>query len=415
MTEINLADTGWLAVCTALVLLMTPGLALFYAGMVRRKNALSTTMHSFFAMGLISVLWALLGYTIAFGPNDGPLASVIGGLSKAGLTGVLGSTVGAPGHLVPEALFALFQGMFAIITVALISGAIAERMKFSAYVAFIAVWSLIVYAPLAHWVWGGGWLGHFEGSLGALDFAGGTVVHIASAAAALACALVLGKRLGSGSSHMAPHNLPMTILGGGILWFGWFGFNAGSALAVDGVMASAFLATHLSAAAGMLGWLAVEWWHSGKPTTLGAVSGAVAGLVGITPAAGYVDPLPALLIGAVVGVLCYFGVRIKNRFDFDDALDVVGIHGVGGTVGAILTGVFASTAINAAGRDGLLTGNPMQVVLQIVGVVVTFAFSFGVSWLILKIIDATIGVRVDSASEERGLDISDHSEVAYEL
>lgn len=415
MAEINLADTGFLAVCTALVLFMTPGLALFYAGMVRRKNALSTTMHSFFAMGLVSVFWAVAGYSIAFGPNDGPLAKVIGGFSRFGLAAVLDTAVGAPGHQVPEAIFVLFQGMFAIITVALITGAIAERMKFSAYVIFAAVWSLVVYAPLAHWVWGGGWLGHFEGSLGALDFAGGTVVHIASASAALAAALVLGKRKALGSAELQPHNLPMTILGAGILWFGWFGFNAGSALAVDGVMASAFLATHLSAAAGMLGWLAVEWLEHRKATSLGAASGAVAGLVGITPAAGFVGPGAALLIGFAVGALCYYGVRIKNKFGFDDALDVVGIHGLGGTVGAVLTGVFASTAINAAGRDGLLYGNPAQLLPQILGVLVTIAFSFTLSWIILKVLDATMGIRVDASAEERGLDLSDHAEAAYDF
>jgi Amt family ammonium transporter len=299
--------------------------------------------------------------------------------------------------------------------VGLITGAIAERMKFSAYAIFAGAWLLLVYSPLAHWVWGGGWLGNFEGSLGALDFAGGTVVHIASAAAALACALVLGKRKDYGRPELQPHNLPMTLLGAGILWFGWFGFNAGSELAVDSVAGSAFMVTHLAAAAGMLGWLAVEWIQHGKPTTLGAASGAVAGLVGITPGAGFVDAGPALVIGLVAGIACYYGVRIKSRFGFDDALDVVGVHGVGGSIGALLTGVFASTAVNAAGRDGLLYGNPGQLVPQVVGIAVTMAFSFIVSFAILKAIDLTIGVRVSAEAEETGLDLAEHAETAYVL
>ncbi len=413
MENISGTDTAFVLMCAALVLLMTPGLALFYAGMVRKKNVLSTTMHSFFAMGLASVLWALVGYTIAFGPNDGPLGKFIGGFSKLGLSGAFNNVLA--GQTIPESVFAIFQGMFAIITVGLITGAIAERMKFSAYAIFSGVWLLLVYSPLAHWVWGGGWLGNFEGSLGALDFAGGTVVHIASAAAALACAIVLGKRKGHGSSEMHPHNLPMTLLGAGILWFGWFGFNAGSQLAADGVAASAFMVTHLSAAAGMLGWVAVEWIQRGKPTTLGAASGAVAGLVGITPAAGFVDAVPGLIIGLAAGVLCYFGVQLKNRLGYDDALDVVGVHGVGGITGALLTGVFASTAVNSLGRDGLLAGNPGQLIPQIVGVLVTVVFSFVVSFLILKVIDATIGVRVSAEAEEVGLDLSEHAETGYSL
>ena len=415
MDAINFVDTAFILICAALVLLMTPGLALFYAGMVRKKNVLSTTMHSFFSMGLVTVLWALVGYTIAFGPTEGPLAKYIGGFGKLGLGGVFNSVVGVEGHLIPESAFAMYQGMFAIITVGLITGAIAERMKFAAYAIFAGAWVLLVYSPLAHWVWGGGWLGNFEGSLGALDFAGGTVVHIASAAAALACAIVLGKRKDYGKAELQPHNLPMTLLGAGILWFGWFGFNAGSELAVDGVAGSAFMVTHLAAAAGMLGWLAIEWIQHGKPTTLGAASGAVAGLVGITPAAGFVDAGPALIIGLVAGVACYFGVRIKNRFGFDDALDVVGMHGVGGSIGALLTGVFASTAVNAAGRDGLLAGNPGQLVPQIVGIVVTMVFSFVMSFAILKVIDATMGVRVSAEAEETGLDLADHAETAYVL
>jgi Amt family ammonium transporter len=409
MPEINTGDTAFMLMCSALVLFMTPGLALFYAGMVRKKNVLSTTMHSFFAMGLVTVLWALVGYTLAFGSSEGPLGKFIGGFDKILLTGVALGVTGGEGHLYPESVFAMFQGMFAIITVGLITGAIAERMKFKAYAIFAAIWVLVVYSPLAHWVWGGGWLGA-EG-VGALDFAGGTVVHIASAAAALAAAIVLGKRKDHGTSAIQPHNLPMTILGAGILWFGWFGFNAGSELAADGVAGSAFMVTHLAAAAGMLGWLIPETFHHGKPTTLGAASGAVAGLVAITPASGFVDAGPALLIGLLGGVACYFGIRIKNALKLDDALDVVGIHGVGGTLGALLTGVFASTAINSLGVDGSLA----QLGKQAIGVGVAWVFSFVVSFVILKAIDAAIGVRVDAEDEESGLDLADHAEAGYVL
>jgi len=415
MDQINYADTVFIVICAAMVLFMTPGLALFYAGMVRKKNVLSTTMHSFFSMGLSTILWAIVGYTIAFGPTDGPLSKFIGGFSKVGLAGAYNTAVGVEGHLIPESVFAMYQGMFAIITVALITGAIAERMKFKAYALFAGAWLILVYSPLAHWVWGGGWLGNFPGSLGALDFAGGTVVHIASAAAALACAITLGKRKDYGKSELQPHNLPMTLLGAGVLWFGWFGFNAGSELAIDGVAGSAFMVTHLAAAAGMLGWLAVETIVHGKPTTLGAASGAVAGLVGITPAAGFVNAIPGMIIGLTAGVLCFYGVQLKNKFGFDDALDVVGVHGVGGTTGAILTGVFATTAVNAAGRNGLIAGNPSQLVPQIVGVLVTMVFSFVVSFAILKVIDATVGLRVDAEAEETGLDLSDHAETGYVL
>jgi Amt family ammonium transporter len=418
-TPINVGDTAFLLLCAALVLLMTPALALFYAGMVRRKNVLSTTMHSFFSMGLTSVLWALIGYTLAFGGTRGPLGRLIGGFSKLGLAGVANSATGAPGHAVPESVFAMFQGMFAIITVGLITGALAERMKFKAYAIFAGVWVLLVYSPLAHWVWGGGWLG--AGGLGALDFAGGTVVHIASAAAALACALMVGKRKDHGTAAIQPHNLPMTLLGAGVLWFGWFGFNAGSELAVDGVAASAFMVTHLAAAAGLLGWIAAEWLTRGKPTTLGAASGAVAGLVGITPAAGFVSAVPGMLIGLAAGVACFYGVQMKARFGFDDALDVVGVHGVGGTLGALLTGVFASTAASDAvtalgGTNGLLFGGGFaQLGKQAVGVSAAWVFSFAVSIVILKVIDFAIGLRVDAEDEELGLDLADHAEAAYVL
>jgi Amt family ammonium transporter len=416
---INIGDTAFMMICAALVLLMTPALALFYAGMVRKKNVLSTTMHSFFAMGLVSVIWAVVGYTLAFGSTDGPLGKFIGGFGKFGLNGVINSAFGIEGHYMPESVFAMYQGMFAIITVGLITGAIAERMKFKAYVAFAAVWAIIVYSPLAHWVWGGGWLG--AAGLGALDFAGGTVVHIASAAAALACALMLGKRKDYGKAELQPHNLPMTILGAGILWFGWFGFNAGSELAADGVAGSAFMVTHLAAAAGVLGWIAIEWMQHGKPTTLGAASGAVAGLVAITPAAGFVDAMPGMFIGLAAGVACYFGVKLKSKFGFDDALDVVGVHGVGGTLGALLTGVFASTAASGAveflgGTDGLLYGGGFtQLGKQAVGVGAAWAFSFVLSLVILKAIDIVMGLRVDAEAEEQGLDLADHAETGYVL
>ncbi|HEY5548368.1 MAG TPA: ammonium transporter [Coriobacteriia bacterium] len=402
-------STAWMLVSAAMVLFMTPGLALFYAGMVRSKNVLSSTMHSLFAMGLVSVIWAVIGYTLAFGRDVG---GVIGGLDFAGLSGVLGAVTGTGTSAIPTSVFAMYQGMFAIITVGLITGAVAERMKFKAYVIFAALWAVLVYSPLAHWVWGGGWLMR----LGALDFAGGTVVHIASAAAALAAAIVLGKRRGHGTEEMRPHNIPMSVLGAGILWFGWFGFNAGSALGSGQLAGSAFMATNLSAAAGMLAWTLAEVLGGHKPTVLGAASGAVAGLVGITPAAGFVGPMPALAIGAITGLLCYFGLRLKSRFGFDDALDVVGVHGVGGTTGAILTGVFASLAVNSAGANGLLFGGGFALLgKQLVGVGATIAFSFTVSFIILKLLDSTMGIRVDAETETVGLDIGEHAETGYEF
>jgi ammonium transporter, Amt family len=409
MPAIDTGSTAWMLVSAAMVLFMTPGLALFYAGMVRSKNVLSSTMHSLFAMGLVSVIWAVIGYTLAFGPDVG---GVVGGLKHLGLDGVLGTVTGTGTSAIPTSVFAMYQGMFAIITVGLITGAIAERMKFKAYVIFAALWALLVYSPLAHWVWGGGWLA----KLGALDFAGGTVVHIASAAAALAAALVLGKRTGYGSEELRPHNIPMSVLGAGILWFGWFGFNAGSALGSGHLAGSAFLATHLSAAAGMLAWTLAEVLTGHKPTVLGAASGAVAGLVGITPAAGFVGPMPALAIGLITGTLCYLGLRLKSRFGFDDALDVVGVHGVGGTTGAILTGVFASVAINSAGANGLLAGGGFALLgKQLIGVGATIAFSFAMSFIILKLLDSTMGIRVDADAEASGLDIAEHAETGYEF
>jgi ammonium transporter, Amt family len=405
--QLNTGDTAWMLISAALVLFMTPGLALFYGGMVRSKNVLSTMMQSFFAMGLVSIIWALFGYTLAFGPDKGGL---IGGLSFLGLTGVL-HTANPLAPTVPQSVFVAYQGMFAIITPALITGAFAERMKFKAWVLLLAGWVVIVYSPLAHWVWGGGWIG----KMGALDFAGGTVVHISSAAAALACAIVLGKRRGHGSTELKPHSLPLTLIGTGILWFGWFGFNAGSAYGANGLAGSAFLATHLSAAAGLCAWVIAEAFLHGKPTTLGAASGAVAGLVGITPAAGFVTPLAAIAIGFIVGFACYGGIMLKDKFGFDDALDVVGVHGIGGTTGALLTGVFAWKAVNAAGNNGLIHGNPALMVPQVVGVVATIVFSFAVTFVLLKIIDAVVGLRVDPEAEITGLDLSEHAETAYIL
>jgi ammonium transporter, Amt family len=409
MPAIDTGSTAWMLVSAAMVLFMTPGLALFYAGMVRSKNVLSSTMHSLFAMGLVSIIWAIVGYTLAFGSDVG---GIVGGLQHLGLDGVLGAVTGSGTSAIPTSVFAMYQGMFAVITVGLITGAIAERMKFKAYVIFATAWAVLVYSPLAHWVWGGGLLMQ----LGALDFAGGTVVHIASASAALAAALVLGRRRGYGTEALRPHNIPMSVLGAGILWFGWFGFNAGSALGSGHLAGSAFMATNLSAAAGMLAWTLAEVFTGHKPTVLGAASGAVAGLVGITPAAGFVGPMPAIVIGVVTGALCYFGLRIKSRFGFDDALDVVGVHGVGGTTGAILTGVFASLAVNAAGANGLLFGGGFAPVgKQLIAVLATIVFSFVVSFIILRLLDATMGLRVSEDVEVAGLDISEHAETGYEL
>jgi ammonium transporter, Amt family len=402
-------DTSFVLVACALVLFMTPGLALFYGGMVRSKNVLGTIMHSVFAMGLVSVLWVLIGYTLAFGPDKGGL---IGGLDFLGFNGV-----GAAPHpdglgaTIPHTAFATFQMMFAVITPALITGAFAERIKFKAYVAFMALWLILVYAPIAHWVWHpDGWI--FK--LGALDFAGGTVVHINAGIAALAAVMLVGKRRGFGKEAFVPHNLTMTILGTGILWFGWFGFNAGSALGANGLAASAFLATNLGAAAGACGWALVDSFKEKKTTSLGVASGAVAGLVAITPAAGYVGPLGAIAIGLAGGVICAFAVSVKFRLGYDDSLDVVGVHMVGGMVGALLTGVFADLAINEAGADGLLFGGGLTLLgKQFVAVGATLGFSLVVTMLIVKLVDATIGMRVADEEEISGLDLSQHAEVGY--
>jgi len=406
----NPADTAFVLVSAALVMLMTPGLALFYGGMVRSKNILATLMENFILLGVVGVIWALWGYSLAFGPDVG---SFIGNLDYLGLMGVGTEPFKTYSETIPHQTFMIYQAMFAIITPALITGAFAERMKFSAFLVFMVLWVTIVYCPVAHWVWGdGGWLK----GLGALDFAGGTVVHINAGIAALAAALVVGKRQGYGNhATFIPHNLPMTVLGAGLLWFGWFGFNAGSALAANALASSAFTSTHLATCAATLAWVATEWIVRGKPTTLGAASGAVAGLVAITPAAGFVGPMSAILIGIGSGIICYLAVLIKPRLGYDDSLDVVGVHCVGGVWGALATGLFASKLVNSAGADGLFYGNPGQFVIQVIAVGVTMVFSFVVSYLLFKILDATMGLRVTAEDEVAGLDITEHQETGYSL
>jgi Amt family ammonium transporter len=404
---VNPTDTAFIIVCAALVMFMTPGLALFYAGMTRSKNALGTMMQSFAALGVITLVWIFWGYSLSFGTD---INGLIGGLDFIGMAGVGMEPHATIATNLPHMVFMIFQCMFAIITPALITGAFAERMRFSAFLIFIVLWCTFVYAPLCHWVWGGGWM--FK--MGALDFAGGAVVHMSSASAALAAALVIGKRKGWGKRSFLPHNLPMTMIGTALLWFGWFGFNAGSALAANGLAGNAFVTTHIAAATAMLAWTFVEWKFHGKPTTLGAASGAVAGLVAITPAAGFVGIMASVVIGLGAGIFCYFGVSLKSRFGYDDSLDVVGIHGVGGIWGALATGLFASTAINPAGFDGLFNGNPGQLWIQFVSVVATCAFSFIVSYVLLKIISVIVPLRVSDEEEESGLDVSQHSESAYQ-
>ena len=401
--KIDTGDTTFIIISTALVMLMTPGLALFYGGMVRKKNVLSTIMHSFFIIALVSVQWVLIGYTLAFGADIGGL---IGSLDMLGLQGVANGVTGT----IPTYVFVAFQLMFAIITTALISGAFAERMRFPAFVLFSLIWVTVIYAPLAHWVWGGGWI--FQ--LGALDFAGGTVVHISSGVAGLVTALVLGKRRGHGSQPMVPHQLPMTVLGASLLWFGWFGFNAGSALTAGELAGNAFIVTNTAAAAAVLSWLAVEWLHHGKPTALGAATGAVAGLVAITPAAGFVTPMASIVIGLVGGVVCYFGVAIlKAKLGYDDALDAFGCHGIGGTWGAIATGLFATKTVNEAGNNGLFYGNSELIVNQLISVVAAYAFVAIGTFIILKIVGLITPLRATAEEEEIGLDITQHGEDAY--
>jgi Amt family ammonium transporter len=403
----NTGDTVFVLMSAALVMLMTPGLALFYGGMARSKNALGTIMQSFIILGVITLEWVLWGYSMAFGPDH---AGIVGGLEWFGLKGVGMAPSPDYGSTVPHLAFMIFQCMFAIITPALITGAFAERLKFSAFLLFTLLWATLVYNPLCHWVWGvGGWMGR----MGALDFAGGTVVHISSGISALAAALLVGRRLGYGSTAYIPHNLPMTVTGAAILWFGWFGFNAGSALACNGLAANAFVVTHIASALAALSWITLEWIHRGKPTTLGAASGAVAGLVAITPASGFVGPVSALIIGAGAGIVCYGGVLLKSRLGYDDSLDVVGIHGCGGIWGALATGLFASTGINPDGADGLFFGNAGQLWIQFLSVMATMVFAFVMTFIILKVIDLLIGLRMSEEDEVKGMDISLHNETGY--
>jgi ammonium transporter, Amt family len=406
--KVDTGDTAWVLTSSALVLMMTaPGLALFYGGMVRRKNVLATLMQSFILMALISVQWVLYGYSLAFGPDIG---GIVGSLKWIGLSGVGADPNPDYAATIPHQAFMAFQLMFAIITPALITGTFAERMKFSAFLLFSLLWATLIYDPLAHWVWGtGGWLR----GLGALDFAGGTVVHISSGVSALAAALVIGRRRGYGKEPMPPHNLPFTVVGSAMLWVGWFGFNAGSALSAGGLAVSAFVTTNTAAAAATLAWVLAEWMTRGKPTVLGAASGAVAGLVAITPAAGFVGPVSSILIGIGGGALCFAACNMKARFGYDDSLDVVGVHGIGGTWGAIATGLFASKAINDAGADGLFFGNPGLVLSQLAAVVATWVFAFAGSLVLLKVVDAVVGLRVTDEEEFAGLDVSQHSENAY--
>jgi len=405
----NAGDTSFVLVSAALVMLMTPGLALFYGGMVRRKNVLGTIMQSFIIIALISLEWILWGYSMAFGPDK---FGIIGGLEWFGLRGVGLAPHPVYAPTVPHQVFMIYQCMFAAITPALITGAFAERMKFGPFLLFSLLWATFVYNPLAHWIWGdGGWLGR----LGALDFAGGVAVHVSSGVAALAAAMILGKRKGYGTEEMRPHNLPMTLLGAGILWFGWFGFNAGSALSAGRLAGSAFVATHVAGTTGALAWLAIEWKLHGKATTLGAASGAVAGLVAITPASGFVGPLSAALIGLMAGVGCYLGILAKNRFRYDDSLDVVGIHGVGGVIGLVAAGLFASTLVNPGGANGLLFGNPAQLAVQCIAILATIVYTFVITYILLKIVDKLFGLRVSEEDEMVGLDLSQHEETGYEI
>ena len=401
------ADTGFMMICAALVLLMTPGLGLFYGGMVRRKNVLSTFQQSFVLMGAMAIQWVTIGYTLAFGSDQ--LGGFVGGLDYLFLNNVGLDPHPTYGPTIPHQLFMIYQCMFAVITPALISGAFAERIKFSGYLVFSLLWATLVYSPVAHWVWGGGWIGT---QLGALDFAGGLVVHLISGVAALVCCIVIGKRHGHGKVEMHPHNLTMTALGTALLWFGWFGFNAGSALAANKSAVAAFVNTNIAAAAATIGWVALEWALRGKGTVLGACSGAVAGLVVITPAAGFVAPMSALAMGLLATGFCYSAIMLKNKLGYDDSLDVVGVHGAGGLLGAILTGVFAQAGITND-INGLINGNPSQMIPQIVSVLAAGGYSLVVSAILAVAVNATIGMRVSEEDEDAGLDLSQHGERGY--
>jgi Amt family ammonium transporter len=406
--KIDKGDTAWMLTSSALVLMMTvPGLFLFYGGLVRGKNVLGTIMHSFIIVGLITIQWVLWGYSLAFGPDIG---GIIGSLAWFGLSGVGPDPNPDYADTIPHMAFMVYQMMFAIITPALITGAFAERVKFGSFVVFILLWATFVYDPLAHWVWGvKGWMRE----MGALDFAGGTVVHISSGASALVAALMFGRRIGYGLEAMPPHNLPFSVIGAALLWVGWFGFNAGSALKADGLATSAFVVTHIATATAALSWIAMDWIFRGKPTVLGAASGAVAGLVAITPASGFVGPISAIWIGIGGGVLCSMACSLKPSLRYDDSLDVVGVHGVGGTWGALATGLFASKAVNPAGNDGLFFGNPAQLGIQIVSVIATWVLALVGTFIILLIVKAVMGLRVSDEEERMGLDLSQHNERGY--
>jgi Amt family ammonium transporter len=401
---INGADTAWVLISSALVLVMIPGIAFFYGGLVRRKNVAGTLMQVVVTMGVVAIVWALWGYSLAFGPS---LGGLVGNLEWLGLAGVSASDSGPYSDTIPHQAFMVFQGMFAMITPAIVIGGFAERMKFPSFLVFTVLWVTIVYAPMAHWVWStDGWIN----SLGALDFAGGTVVHINSGVAALAAALIIGRRIGYGERSMAPHDVPMVVLGAGLLWFGWFGFNAGSALAPDGNAVNAFVVTNLAAAAGVLSWTAVSWLYDEKPSLVGAASGAVAGLVAITPAAGFVGAIPAIAIGLVAGVVCYWSINILSRLRVDDSLAVLGVHGVGGTWGAIATGLFVGVGFGALAEG---VSRLDQIVYQLIGVGAAWGWSLLATSIILVVIKVTIGLRVSGAEEAAGLDITQHGEIAY--
>ncbi len=407
--KIDSGDTAFVLMSAALVMLMTPGLAMFYGGMVRRKNVLATIMQSFVAIALVSIQWILFGYSLSFGPD---VHGIIGGLDWAGLHGVGVEPNADYAATVPHIAFMIYQAMFAVITPALITGAFAERMKFSAFLVFTIFWSTIVYDPVAHWIWGtGGWLKN----MGALDFAGGMVVHVTSGLSALAAALVIGKRKGYLQEIIAPHNLPLTVLGAGLLWFGWFGFNAGSALSSGGLSAMTFVVTHTSAVAATLIWVIIEWLHRGKPTMFGAATGAIAGLATITPASGFVGPMSALLIGAASGAVCYIALNLKGKLGYDDSLDAFGVHGVGGILGTLATGLLAQKLINPSGADGLFFGNSRLFFVQGFAILVTMAYSFVITVVLLKLLDWTIGLRVTLEEEVEGLDLSQHEESGYTL
>jgi Amt family ammonium transporter len=394
-------------ISSGLVMFMTPGLAMFYGGLVRHTNILSIIMHNFVCMGIVAIIWLLIGYSLSFGPD---YLGFIGGLKYVLLQNMMLNDSNLISNI-PTLLFCAFQLMFAIITPALITGAIAERMKFSSFFLFVIAWTIFVYSPICHWVWGGGWLQ----KLGALDFAGGTVIHVNAGIASLACVILLGKREGFGKIPFAPNNLPLTLLGAGILWFGWFGFNAGSSLGANALAVLAFINTHIAAGSAGIAWICAEWIHRGKPTTLGIASGILAGLVAITPAAGFVGPVSSLFIGLFAGIFCYIGIFLKNIFKYDDALDVVGIHGIGGLWGALATGIFASKAWNPAGADGVIFGNFNLLIAQIISIGVVIIYSFIITFVILLIIKFFIGLRVTKEDEMKGLDITQHYENAYKI